>query len=347
MLGASPAKPLVSIVIPTFNSAQYIERALSSAIAQSYSPIEIIIVDNGSNDETPMLVERYAEQNTNLYFYRSPHNVGPVANWRKGVSLATGKYAALLFSDDWYDVDFLEASVPSLADETVGFAFCCARRVDEGSLVAHDRLPPARYRSRDTPTLLFKLPQEGLLPTSTYLSAVLAGSGVDVPKSPACAVFRRADLKAALDHQIDDPWNMRYLDHGAGPDLWIYLQACIKYEYFAYRRTPAVNFRARADALSARSITRAAYIVASLTFYERYHPAQVNEIRVKSWLFYNLLRVKHIFPDGVTLLRNIRRDNNVSLIYVLFFLGRAILSTVLMPCQRFWARFNSPALMIW
>src|SRR5437879_3906105 len=72
--------PLVSILIPTYDSAQFVERALRSAQAQTHSAIEIILTDNGSTDETWRIGQGYAMQDPRIRCRRNECNEGPLAN---------------------------------------------------------------------------------------------------------------------------------------------------------------------------------------------------------------------------------------------------------------------------
>ena len=99
---------LVSVIIPYFNKVTTIERAVDSVINQSYSNWEIIIVDDCSKIKLEKL-EKWENYNiTNLY---NEINLGPGPSRQKALDLSKGKYVAFLDADDWWDNEFLEASV--------------------------------------------------------------------------------------------------------------------------------------------------------------------------------------------------------------------------------------------
>jgi len=102
-----PTEPTVSVVIPTFNSAKLLPEALESVLKQSYSQIEIIVVDDGSSDETKTVLEPFKEKIR--YFYIDHKGAAHARN--VGMQAATGKYIAFLDSDDFYYPYKLETQV--------------------------------------------------------------------------------------------------------------------------------------------------------------------------------------------------------------------------------------------
>lgn len=90
--------PLVTIGIPTYNRAELFERALKSALAQSYPNLEILVSDNHSPDDTPEVVFRYP--NPRIRYIRQTQNIGMVGNWNACLKEAKGQYFLLLSDDD-------------------------------------------------------------------------------------------------------------------------------------------------------------------------------------------------------------------------------------------------------
>lgn len=94
--------PLVSILIPCYNQAAYLPKAIESALAQNYSPLEIIVSDDASTDETPDIVEKYLHDRR-IRYERAPSNLGRVRNYRRGLhELARGEWMINLDGDDHY-----------------------------------------------------------------------------------------------------------------------------------------------------------------------------------------------------------------------------------------------------
>jgi len=94
--------PKVSIIIPTYNRANYLPQAIESALAQDYPNLEVIVSDNCSTDKTPKVVKKYMNDKRFKYF-RNKENIGMVRNWRKAVfEYATGDWFIILSDDDYF-----------------------------------------------------------------------------------------------------------------------------------------------------------------------------------------------------------------------------------------------------
>lgn len=90
---------LISVIIPTYNYGKYIEEAIKSVLQQDYAPLEIVIVDDGSTDNTREIVNPYLGDNVR-YFYQE--NKGNAAARNFGILQANGEYIAQLDADDLY-----------------------------------------------------------------------------------------------------------------------------------------------------------------------------------------------------------------------------------------------------
>jgi glycosyltransferase involved in cell wall biosynthesis len=102
--------PLVSVIIPTYNAAQYVARAVDSALAQTYSPVEVIVVDDGSTDNTVQVLEPY---NSKIHYLYQP-NAGQAAARNRAIRQSSGDFYAFLDADDMWQKDKLEQQIPVL-----------------------------------------------------------------------------------------------------------------------------------------------------------------------------------------------------------------------------------------
>lgn len=116
--------PQVSVIIPAYNCAGLISRAIDSALSQNVS-LEVIVVDDGSTDGLDRVMEAYRD-NPALFYVKNDRNLGASGSRNRGVSLARGTYVAFLDADDYWDDGKLEKQL-ALMEET-GAVLCCTAR---------------------------------------------------------------------------------------------------------------------------------------------------------------------------------------------------------------------------
>ncbi|GAB3562969.1 glycosyltransferase family 2 protein [Spirosoma luteolum] len=100
-------KPSFSIITPCFNSERTIAQTIESVLAQSYEPVEYILVDGQSTDTTLAIIERYSAVTNGRIRYLSEPDTGIYNAMNKGIQLATGDLIGIINSDDWYEPDAL------------------------------------------------------------------------------------------------------------------------------------------------------------------------------------------------------------------------------------------------
>jgi len=115
---------MVSVIVPCFNASETIVCTLNSIINQTYDNIEIIIIDDGSYDNTEELIKSFiCEAKHNIkYYYQDNKGVSAARNW--GISKCGGDYITFLDADDAYDVHYIKSLVDALGDDKHDFAFC-------------------------------------------------------------------------------------------------------------------------------------------------------------------------------------------------------------------------------
>src|SRR5215510_7858922 len=96
-------KPLISCIVPVFNGERYLREALDSILVQTYQPLEIIVADDGSTDETAAIVSSYGEQVRHLF----QPNAGVAAACNLGLGAAHGEFIAFLAADDLWQPEKL------------------------------------------------------------------------------------------------------------------------------------------------------------------------------------------------------------------------------------------------
>jgi glycosyltransferase involved in cell wall biosynthesis len=133
--------PLVTVLVPVYNGAGHLRESLDSIVAIRYAPLEIIVLDDASTDETPAIVASYGDRVRSV---RQPHNLGQFGNVNAGLALAGGEFVAVFHADDVYEPDIVAREVEFLqAHPEAGAVFCLdkfidARGVEYGRLT----LPP-------------------------------------------------------------------------------------------------------------------------------------------------------------------------------------------------------------
>lgn len=103
--------PRVSVLIPTYNSAPFLDEAIQSVLDQTFADFELIINDNNSTDDTEEIAKKYLSD-PRVSFYKNPANIGMAGNWNKLLAHAKGEYIKFLMSDDKFHPQLLEKFVP-------------------------------------------------------------------------------------------------------------------------------------------------------------------------------------------------------------------------------------------
>ena len=124
--------PLVSIIVPNYNHAPYLEKRLESIYSQTYRNYEVIMLDDCSRDDSREILTRYREsfpEKTKTVFNQK--NSGSAFHqWNKGISLASGDLVWIAESDDWCTDNFLEVLIRYFNDEAVMLAYCRSSLID-------------------------------------------------------------------------------------------------------------------------------------------------------------------------------------------------------------------------
>lgn len=121
---------LVSVIIPTYNRAHTLPRSIESVLNQSYSNFELIIVDDGSTDETADVIKQY---NDSRIRYFHTENRGACAARNFGIKKARGEYISFQDSDDFWYPEKLQAELHCLAKNDADIVFCKMQSIDETS----------------------------------------------------------------------------------------------------------------------------------------------------------------------------------------------------------------------
>jgi glycosyltransferase involved in cell wall biosynthesis len=119
---------LVSIIIPVYNLEKFLEKCIDSIMNQTYSNIEIIIVDDGSTDSTAAIIEKYKQQDSRIVSLQGGHQ-GTAAARKLGIHNAQGDYLTFVDGDDWIDEDSIETMVLPFSSSNCDIVVAQHRRV--------------------------------------------------------------------------------------------------------------------------------------------------------------------------------------------------------------------------
>jgi glycosyltransferase involved in cell wall biosynthesis len=187
------SQPLVSIIVPSFNQGRFIRRTLDSILAQDYRPIEIIVIDGASTDETVSILEEYS-RHPELQWV-SERDSGVVEAVNKGFARARGELGGIQSSDDFYLPGAIGAAVAALqADARLAFVFGDIAKVDaEGVELSRTQL--AAYSLENVLTIATWIPQ----PSTFFrmdLAKRLGGWREEVPYAADTDLWLRMALQA-------------------------------------------------------------------------------------------------------------------------------------------------------
>lgn len=164
-MSTSNATPVVSVIIPVFNGRDSIARAIGSALGQTFSDLEIIVVDDASTDGTQEVAQQLAENNPRIRYIRLPTNQGAGAARNAAIEAAQGLWVAVLDADDWYETGRLEnllsiaksRKADAVCDNLKIFDHCTETIVDRtrhGSRNRTTELTPEEFFAHDNPLRL-------------------------------------------------------------------------------------------------------------------------------------------------------------------------------------------------
>ncbi len=146
-------QPLVSIIIPSFNAAKFVGEAIESALAQTYPHVEVVVIDDGSTDESVEVLRSFGE----AIRWETGPNRGACAARNRGLELANGEVIQFLDADDLLYPEKIERQLPLLVESKRRLVFCDAHRRDEHG----ESLPDLTRRDAPTDPVVFML-KDGL-----------------------------------------------------------------------------------------------------------------------------------------------------------------------------------------
>jgi glycosyltransferase involved in cell wall biosynthesis len=139
--------PMVSVIIPAFNAEKTICYAVRSILDQTWAPLEVIVIDDHSADDTWVKIQELAKADPRLVVLQNPVNVGPYVTKNVGLKIATGTYVTGHDSDDWALPQRIQKQVEFLQANDFGFGMSGMLRMDANGTIT--RINPTGLNTRD------------------------------------------------------------------------------------------------------------------------------------------------------------------------------------------------------
>lgn len=230
----------ISVLIPTFNRAAQIARAVGSAQAGDWDDLEIIISDNGSTDGSQAVIQGLAAQDHRITVLLHQDNRGPLANWRACLDRASGGLVHWLWSDDWIEPGAYRFLRTAMDASGAKAALCAARVVVEG-------LPPILPAERPEGVIAHVLGDQ--VWTGRDLVHRLLTMRMPLV-SPAAALLPLAACRRVLARSIPEFADLRCEQRAIGPDSLMILEALLEAPLVVTTAKPLACFSAGPDSIS-------------------------------------------------------------------------------------------------
>lgn len=151
-----PVEPgLISVIMPSYNAAPYLAEAVASVMTQTYPQVELIIIDDGSRDESVAIAQRLVEAHPGRILLLEQANSGPYPARNLGLSRARGEFIAFLDADDWWSPDCLVKLHAALTASPAILAYCGWQNSGPGAPGTAPYIPPD-YSAGDATTAFLR-----------------------------------------------------------------------------------------------------------------------------------------------------------------------------------------------
>ncbi|MBN2522452.1 MAG: glycosyltransferase [Bacteroidales bacterium] len=298
---------MISVVIPTYNSAKYIKEAIESVLCQTCQDFEIIVTDNDSEDNTLQITKSFSD--TRIIVVKNEKNLGMAENWNNGILKSKGEYIKILCSDDVLEYDALEKSkniLDSYKDVVLVSSF--RRYIGDRSG-------------------LIESPYSGLIDGKEAIKKVIWG--YNWIGEPSSVVFRASSLYVGM---FNPEWRQN-----VDLDFWLRL---LKTGSLYIIPEPLVSFRSHAEQASSKVLKSESLLLERYDFFmSKYYKNEYYDFEYDVQLQKKRVRILngllgHAFNNHLRNKARIRRILDLVLREKLFFLflrnyGKAIMYSIL------------------
>ena len=257
----------VSVVMPNYNHGKYLARAMGAILGQSRSPDEVVVVDDGSIDDSVEILERIAAKHPNVRLLKNESNKGVLFSVHRALEHVTGEYVVFASADDELLPDFMEKSVAILTEyPTAGLSSTRRQSVDENGVVI---IPADPWIPCDRPCWLS--PQQ--------MRETIVSRGISITNNSA--MFRKSALDEFLPFR---PELLAFSDGFAAHCVALKHGSCFLPEILSSRLVSAGQFamRGRSDPDYALGVSEAAANLMAGEYRELWPQSFVSEYRAAS-----------------------------------------------------------------
>lgn len=154
---------LVSVIVPIYNSEKYITDCIKSIINQTYHNLEIILIDDGSTDSCPHIIDEFAKKDTRIKIIHQI-NMGQSLSRIKGIHLSKGNYIICIDSDDYIELNMIEILLSYAIDKNADIVISGYKLIENNNIfIKHNNIKSGLYKNED---LLYL--KENLFYTGTF-----------------------------------------------------------------------------------------------------------------------------------------------------------------------------------
>ncbi|WP_233636061.1 glycosyltransferase family 2 protein [Hymenobacter setariae] len=272
--------PKVSVIIPNYNHATYLAQRINSVLVQTFSDIEVILLDDFSKDNSSEIIQTYSKIDSRIRPVFNSSNSGSVfKQWAKGLSFAKGKYVWIAESDDFAEPNFLSTLVPILEqDSTLAFAYSNSLVVDsEGS--AKEPISELKKRIFNTEHWHHDFVSDGKQELSQYLSLQCTVNNA------SAVLFRRS----SIDEVGGVDTNFRYTG-----DWMMYIKLSL-IGNIAYRAECLNNYREHEVNASKKSFSDGSQLFErQKCFAYVYKSSALDKVSTDTMLYYASIELKEL-----------------------------------------------------
>ena len=168
----------VSIIIPVYNAEKFIEKGIKSVLSQTYKNIELILINDGSRDNSLNIIKKWENEYPNIIKVFDQKNMGVGKTRNKGIEVSTGDYITFIDADDYIDVDFIQVLLDNALDNDI--IISGYRRIDEnGNVIFSQKLKSNDWSKFKQVTIWSKLyKKEFLIKNSIMFNDLKIGEDI-------------------------------------------------------------------------------------------------------------------------------------------------------------------------